>query len=196
MNLIAHRINKIKQLKKINPNYGIEIDIRDDGNNLIVVHDPFKKGEKLENFLRFYKHNILIANIKSERIEDKVIKIFKKFQIKNYFFLDSSFPKIIELVKKKFSKIAIRVSYYENVSTAKKLKGKIEWIWYDSFFGLPKNFKELKYIKKKLNFKICLVSPELHGISLNQNQNNFIKLKKSKLIDAVCTKEKYFYKWL
>ena len=31
----------------------------------------------------------------------------------------------------------------------KKLKGKVKWIWYDSFFGLPKNFKELEYIKKK-----------------------------------------------
>lgn len=196
MHLIAHRINTIKQLKKINPDYGIEIDIRDNKNNLIVVHDPFKKGVKLNNFLKFYNHRILIANIKSERIEDKVIKVFKKFKIKNYFFLDSSFPKIIDLVKKKFNKIALRVSFYENASIAKKLKGKVQWIWYDSFFGLPKNFKELNYMKKKLNFKICLVSPELHGISINQNSNNLKKLKKSKLIDAVCTKEKYFYKWL
>jgi len=196
MHLIAHRINTIKQLQKINPDYGIEIDIRDNKNNLIVVHDPFKKGEKLEDFLKFYNHKILIANIKSERIEDRVIKVFKKFKIKNYFFLDTSFPKIIDLIKKKFNKIALRVSYYENVSTAKKLKGKVKWIWYDSFFGLPKNFKELEYIKKKLNFKICLVCPELHGISINHNLNNFKKLKKSKLIDAVCTKEKYFYKWI
>lgn len=196
MHLIAHRINTIKQLKKINSDYGIEIDIRDNKNNLIVVHDPFKKGVKLNNFLKFYNHRILIANIKSERIEDRVIKVFKKFKIKNYFFLDSSFPKIMDLIKKKFNKIALRVSFYEDASLAKKLKGKAQWIWYDSFFGLPKNFKELNYMKKKLNFKICLVSPELHGISINQNSNNFKKLKKSKLIDAVCTKEKYFYKWI
>ena len=196
MNLIAHRINKIEQLKKIDPNYGIEIDIRDNGKDLILVHDPFKKGEKLDNFLKFYKHKILIANIKSERIEDEVIKTFKKFKIKNYFFLDSSFPKIIDLVKKKFDKIALRISYYEDVSTAKKLKGKVKWIWYDSFFGLPKNYKELEYIKKTLKYKICLVCPELHGIHLNNNLDSFIKLKKSNLIDAVCTKEKNFYKWL
>ena len=157
MNLVAHRINTLKELKKIKPNYGIEIDIRDDGNNLIVVHDPFQKGEKLENFLKYYKHSLIIANIKSERIEDKVIIVFKKFKIKNYFFLDSSFPKIIELIKKKFNKIALRVSYYEGVSTAKKLKGKVKWIWYDSFFGLPKDLKELKYIKKKLNYNRSMI---------------------------------------
>ena len=104
MYLIAHRINTIKQLRKLDKKYGIEIDIRDDKKNLIVVHDPFKKGILLKSFLKFYKHKILIANIKSERIEDEVIKIFKKNNIKNYFFLDSSFPKIIDLVKKNLKK--------------------------------------------------------------------------------------------
>ena len=72
MYFIAHRINNINQLKKINNQFGIEIDIRDQGGNLVVVHDPFKKGAKLDQFLRSYKHKILIANIKSERIEEKV----------------------------------------------------------------------------------------------------------------------------
>ena len=44
MHLIAHRINKIDQLKKIDQKFGIEIDIRDEDGALIVVHDPFKKG--------------------------------------------------------------------------------------------------------------------------------------------------------
>ena len=124
MYYIAHRINTINQLKKLDKKYGIEIDIRDNGKNLVVVHNPFKKGILLKSFLKFYKHKILIANIKSERIEDKVIKVLKKYNISNYFFLDSSFPKIIDLVKKKFKKIALRVSFYESISTAKKLKGK------------------------------------------------------------------------
>ena len=105
MHLIAHRINKIEQLKKIDQKFGIEIDIRDEDGALIVVHDPFKKGQKLEKFLKYYNHKILIANIKSERIEDKVIKMFKNFKITNYFFLDSSFPKIIDLINKKVNKL-------------------------------------------------------------------------------------------
>ena len=131
MNLIAHRINTIKQLKNLDPKYGIEIDIRDDGKDLIIVHDPFKKGVKLIKFLKFYNHKIIIANIKSERIEDRVIKVFKENKIYNYFFLDTSIPKIIELVKQKFKKIALRISYYEDNTIAKKLKNKVNWIWFD-----------------------------------------------------------------
>jgi len=196
MYFIAHRINNINQLKKVNNQFGIEIDIRDQGGNLVVVHDPFKKGAKLDQFLRSYKHKILIANIKSERIEEKVIELFRKHKVKNYFFLDSSFPKIIDLIKKKFNKIAIRVSHYEGMYSAKKLKGKAKWIWYDTFNGLPSNLKELTYLKKKLKYKICIVCPELHKIKLNKKSKKFILLKKSGLIDAVCTKEKYFTKWL
>lgn len=195
MQLISHRINKIHQLKKLDKNYGVEIDIRDNGKDLIVVHDPFKKGTKLDEYLKHYNHKIIIANIKSERIEDEVLKKFRKFKIKNFFFLDSSFPKIIELVKKNISNIALRVSYYEDLSVAQKLKNKVKWVWYDTFLGLPKNDKEFRYLKK-LNYKICLVCPNLHGIKVKTKSSTFIKLKKSNLIDAVCTKEKFFKIWL
>jgi|TARA_B110000483_G_scaffold233262_1_gene301818 hypothetical protein len=194
MDFIAHRINTIKQLKLLDSKYGIEIDIRDNGKELIVVHDPFKKGIKLKIFLKYFKHKLIIANIKSERIEDVVIKIFKKFNINNYFFLDSSFPKIVDLINKDISDIALRISYYEDVSIAKKLENKIKWIWYDTFFGIPKDNKDFK-ILKKLNYKICLVCPTLHGLNLNINSKRFIELKKSNLIDAICTKEKFFKFW-
>ncbi len=194
MDYIAHRINTIYKLKTINFKYGIEIDIRDNGKELIVVHDPFKKGIKLNSFLKYYKHKLIIANIKSERIEDEVIKIFKRYKINNFFFLDSSFPKIIDLVKKNISDIGLRVSYYEDLSTAKKLKNKIKWIWYDTFFGIPKSNKNFK-ILKKLNYKICLVCPMLHGLSINIDSKRLIQLKKNNLIDAVCTKKKFFKYW-
>lgn len=195
MLLIDHRVNTIKKLEKVEPKYGVEIDIRDKNNDLIVVHDPFKNGVLLKDYLKFFKHKFIIANIKSERIEDRVIKVFKKFNINNYFFLDSSFPKIIDLTKKKVSQIAIRVSYYEDISTAKKLKNKVKWIWYDTFFGLPKTLEHF-ILLKKLNYKICIVCPELHKIKLNTKSKNFINLKKSNLLDAVCTKQKFFKKWI
>ena len=195
MDYIAHRINTIKQLKLLDNKYGIEIDIRDDGKDLIIVHDPFKKGIKLKKFLKFYNHKIIIANIKSERIEDRVIKVFKENKISNYFFLDTSVPKIIELVKRKFKKIALRVSYYENISIAQKLKGKVNWIWFDTFRGLPKDLSELKYLKNNLNYKICLVCPKLHDEKNKINNNKIKLLKKNGLIDAICTKEKFFDIW-
>ena len=195
MDYIAHRINTIKQLKLLDNKYGIEIDIRDDGKDLIIVHDPFKEGVKLKKFLKFYNHKIIIANIKSERIEDRVIKVFRENKISNYFFLDTSIPKIIELVKQKFKKIALRVSYYEDVSIAQKLKGKVNWIWFDTFTGLPKDLSELKYLKNKLKYKVCLVCPKLHDEKNQINSNKVKLLMKNGLIDAICTKEKFFDIW-
>ena len=54
MEIIVHRINKLEELKNINPIYGVEIDISY-GNELILNHEPFKKGDKLKNFLKEYK---------------------------------------------------------------------------------------------------------------------------------------------
>ena len=81
------------------------------------------------------------------------------------------------------------------METAQKLKRKVKWIWYDTFFGLNKSFRDFKTLKK-WGYKICLVSPELHKISLKKELNIIKKLKKNKLIDAVCTKKKYFPNWI
>ncbi len=193
MILVSHRVNKISEIIKTNLNYGVEIDIRDEGKKLIVVHDPFKKGVDLNKYLKLYKHKLLIANVKSERIEDEVINVFNRFNIKNYFFLDSSFPKIIDLINRKFKKIAIRVSCYEGFDVAKKLKNKVNWIWFDTFKGMPKK-SELIFLKK-LKYKICLVSPELHGKTVCNKKKIIKDIIKLKLVDAVCTKEYFFKNW-
>ena len=86
MILVAHRINKSKYLKKIPKIYGIEIDVRDYLNDIIVEHDPFKKGEKLEKYLNNFNHKLLIVNITSERIEYRVKKYLKKKKLKIIFF--------------------------------------------------------------------------------------------------------------
>lgn len=191
---ISHRVNTIKQLKATPKKFGIEIDIRDNNKKLIVTHDPFKKGVDLNKFLKFFKHRLIIANIKSERIENSVIKIFKKYKINNYFFLDSSFPKIIELIRLNFKKIAIRASYFEGIETSRKLKGKVNWVWYDTFKGLKSSINDIKKLKK-LNFKICIVCPKLHNPKNSIDKRIVYKLKNNKLIDAVCTKEKFFKFW-
>ena len=40
MEIIIHRVNKIKKLKKIPTTYGVEIDIRSFKSKLILSHDP------------------------------------------------------------------------------------------------------------------------------------------------------------
>ena len=113
---ICHRINKLEELYKIDSNFGVELDIRDDHKTgkLILAHDPYVNGEKFENYLQKYNHNTLILNIKSECVELECLKLLEKYNINNYFFLDSSFP-MINLLNKRFNNnnIASRYSEYE-----------------------------------------------------------------------------------
>ena len=77
----CHRINTINQLKNISVSYGIELDLRDnlDG-EIYISHDPFKNGELFENFLKHFNHSFIILNIKSERIEYKILALLKNIR--------------------------------------------------------------------------------------------------------------------
>ena len=86
MEIISHRVNTISHLKKVDNNFGVEIDIRTYNNNLILQHDPFVDGELFEKWLQFYNHGTLVLNIKEEGIEFLVKKLLDKFKIKNFFF--------------------------------------------------------------------------------------------------------------
>ena len=184
---IAHRINTISELKKIPKEYGVEIDIRDWGNELILQHDPYKKGERLEDFLKHYHHKLLILNIKSERIEHKVLELIKKYSIEKYFFLDSSFPMIYLLSKDGEKNIALRFSEFEGIDTILTMAGRVEWIWVDCFTKLPITKENHKLLKEK-GFKFCLVSPELQGQNEKLTTYKQYLQDEGIVFDAVCTK--------
>ena len=93
-----------------------------------------------------------------------------------------------------FKKIAIRASYFEGIETSRELKGKVNWVWYDTFKGLKSSINDIKKLKK-LNFKICIVCPKLHNPKNSIDKRIVYKLKNNKLIDTVCTKEKFFKFW-
>ena len=163
MQYIAHRINTISELKDLDKSYGLELDLRDNVNGEIYInHDPFVLGENFEEFLREYNHGTMILNIKSERIELKILELLKKNNISDYFFLDSSFPMIKYLTDLGEKKVAIRFSEFEGLDTLEKMQGKIEWVWVDCFTKLPINNQIYEQIKK-MGYKLCLVSPELQG---------------------------------
>ena len=108
---IAHRINTIAELKNLPSYFGAELDLRDDLNGRIYIqHNPFESGDDFEDFLKEYHHGIMILNIKSERIELNCLKLLAKFNIKNYFFLDSTFPMIWLLSHQGEKNIALRIS--------------------------------------------------------------------------------------
>lgn len=195
MHFIAHRVNTIKELLNTPTEYGVEIDLRDFGEKLILQHDPFKDGECFEEYLKNYNHGTMILNIKSEGIELRVLKLIKKYAIKNYFFLDCSFPMINLLSSKGEKNIALRFSEFEGLDTIRLMSQKVNWVWVDCFTKLPITFNNYK-IFKSLGYKLCLVSPEL------QNQNIKLEIYKKQIqkdeiiFDAICTKLKNIKKWM
>ena len=91
MIFVSHRINTIKKLRRTPKFYGVEVDLRDYKKKIILSHDPFQSGDSFYEFLKIYDHKFLILNVNSEGIENDILKIIKKFNIKNYFFFGLQF---------------------------------------------------------------------------------------------------------
>ena len=189
MEIIFHRRNNLQSLLDTPTKYGVEIDIRSKGDELIISHDPYQNGEKFSEWIKYYNHGTLILNVKEEGLEEKIINYIHLYKIKSYFFLDQSFPFLIKTSSKGEMNCAVRISEYESIETALKLKGIINWVWIDMFEEFSFSFKDFTKLKSA-NFKLCLVSPELQ---INNKKNiksikNTLKERKI-LIDAVCTKK-------
>ena len=101
MEIILHRRNTIESLKNTPSNYGVEIDIRSYGDNLIISHDPFEYGILFSNWIRNYNHGTLVINLKEDGLEKKILYFLEKYNINTYFFLDQSLPSIINNSREK-----------------------------------------------------------------------------------------------
>lgn len=191
---IAHRINTIEELKALPQEFGVELDLRDYGDHLILQHDPFVKGVRFDEYLKHYQHGTMILNIKSERIEQHALELLRKFNIIDYFFLDSSFPMIYQLSKQGETRCAIRFSEFEGMDTVLKMKDKVEWVWVDCFSRLPIT-KENYQTLKSSGFKLCLVSPELQSREKDIEQYKEQLLDAGIIFDAICTKSYNIERW-
>lgn len=194
MEFIAHRVNTIEELKKIPPNCGVEIDIRDKDKELYLSHDPFSRGDNFEEYLQYYNHGTMILNIKSERTEYKCIELLNKYNIKQYFFLDSSIPMIYLLSNSGNNNFAIRFSEIEPIELAISMKDRAKWIWIDCFSKLPINNINNKLLKD-LGYKICIVSPELQGQQEKIKEYKKYLIDNNIIFDAICSKINNLYEW-
>lgn len=187
--LIAHRRNTIAELKATPSCYGVEVDIRSIGDRLVTQHDPFLVGELFEDWLSAYRHGTIILNVKEEGLEERLIHLMKLKRIENYFFLDQSFPFLVKWSNAGERKCAVRVSEFESIESALSLAGKVNWVWVDCFSYFPLNEQDAKRLKN-VGFKLCIVSPELHGRNPEIEIPELAVLMKERNIvpDAVCTK--------
>jgi hypothetical protein len=127
----------------------------------------------------------MIVNVKAEGLEEPALELLKKYKVRDYFFLDLSFPALVKLARKGKKSIAVRFSEYEPIEQCLAVAGLVDWVWVDCFQNLPLTRPVFDTLKK--NFKICLVSPELQKHSLDR----ILEFKKQLAgmdVDAVCTK--------
>jgi hypothetical protein len=205
MQIISHRINKIKDLQEVDHENGIEVDIRYHNNDLILHHDPFNHQatslEKFENLLAEYVKNhkgTIILNIKTEGVELECINLMNKYGYKNWFFLDLSMPYFVTYSNKAASgeiegfapdNLAVRFSEFEPIEYALSFKDKVRWVWVDCFTKMPLDKKNYKMLKD-VNFKLCLVAPELQKHKIERTFEFQEILQKNNInLDAVCTKK-------
>lgn len=192
--LIAHRINTLDQIKQLPLDTPIEFDVRESDYECTVRHDAFSPGESLISLLPYLKTRLCIVNVKCEGLEHYLLKLFKLYSIENFFFLDSSIPMIHKLTSCGESRIAVRWSEYEEIESVKVWAGKVQWVWVDCFTKYPLT-KQTSEELQMLGFKLCLVSPELHGRNTDIELYCEDLLKTGIRPDAICTKIYNFHRW-
>ena len=191
MKFIKHRVNASRDLKDLNPQWGVEIDLRANPGtpkSLYLNHDPWKAGEDFGEWLKAYNkagiQGTLILNTKEDGLEEVILEYLEEYKISNFFFLDTQIPTLINWVEKRGqSHFALRYSEYEDDFLLERFRGRLDWIWVDCFGARPVDTENL--LKYKNDYRICLVSPEMQKGSL-EDISQFEGLYQ--IADSICTK--------
>ncbi len=169
--------------------FGVEVDLRSDGSDVIVHHEPFVRGPLFSEWVDHYSHQGLILNVKEEGLEVAIGKILQDRGIADFFFLDQSFPFLMRTVNAGDRRAAVRVSDIESQETALALAGELDWCWIDGLRQLAGEGVDMPGLQAS-GFSLCLASPELHG----GRPEELIPKVRARLsqrqvqVDAVCTK--------
>lgn len=189
MKIYKHRVNSKSALETVESTYGVEIDLRTKSDDLILAHDAFTQGEIFEDWLSAWRGQPIILNVKEDALEEKILEILNQHGVTDFFFLDQSYPSIRRVISMGITKVATRVSDYEDLATA--LKSGSDWVWLDSFSGSWEYLVEATKVIEGNGQKSCLVSPELQRKDSEAELAGLKTLiqEKELLIDAVCTKK-------
>jgi hypothetical protein len=183
---IIHRINTSKQLAGIPKEYGVEVDIRNIGSRLVLNHEPYGGGEEFGDYCKEFSHAFMIANVKTEGIEEDVLAVLEERGIVDFFLLDLTFPSMVRLSRAGETRLAVRFSEYEPIEAALCAKGMAKWAWVDTFTRLPLDAESSARLRKA-GFKTCLVCPERWGRPSDIAKYRSILESQGALPDAVMT---------
>lgn len=195
MIFIAHRRNTLQELNETPAEYGVEVDIRSCGEQLIIHHDALVPGGDFLDWIAAYRHGTLILNVKEEGLEARLISVMQQHGIDDFFFLDQSFPFLVKWAKAGEHRCAVRVSEFESIDTALSLAGKVDWVWVDCFTEFPLSGEDARRLQNE-GFRLCIVSPELQGRNAETDIPIYAALLAERGIaaQAVCTKRPDIWK--
>lgn len=151
-------------LKAISNGFGIETDIRDFNNELVISHDiPNTECIRFYQFLEEYSkstyfENVTLAlNIKADGLQNKLMHLLEVYKVKNYFVFDMSIPETVNYSKNEI-RFFIRQSEYEIEPIQ---FAKMSGIWLDAFNS---EWYDIELINNHIlnNREVAIVSPELH----------------------------------
>lgn len=173
MEYLAHRGMWFKQEERntlaaffqaLDAGFGLEVDIRDMGGELVISHDvpqPTNLPPTLTELFSYYsKHqctSTLALNIKADGLHNLLLAQLNEFKINNYFVFDMAVPDAIAYSARGM-KLFMRSSDLEVYRGNPPVSG----IWLDELID---NWVDVKTILKELSGadKLCIVSRELHG---------------------------------
>jgi hypothetical protein len=168
---MKNSINAIKD--SLSQGFGLETDIRDCLNNLVISHDlPTTESIPLPlaEFSTLTEGQLIAWNIKADGLIPLILRDFNKDLIDHSVFFDMSIPETLNY-KKKGLPYLVRLSEYETLNS---LITDSKGVWIDSFHD---QWYEINIVESLLKTSkiVILVSPELHGrehISLWQSLKN------------------------
>ncbi len=191
---VIHRVNKGALLEDIPNSFGVEVDLRQWGKDIIVEHDAFVQGESFDEWLSHFRHEMVVLNIKSEGIEMRAVKmLLESYPDAKYFLLDQSFPFMVKSILGKSMVSGIRVSDIESFEQAIQLGPK--WVWLDCHLGDWSFLKTALPNALELGIHTCLASPELHGRQVEREMTQIKEILSETNVEptAVCTKNSAFW---
>lgn len=173
MILVAHRINTLEKLALVNPEHGVEIDIRGYGEQLLLNHDPISDPSQhvdLDTYLAQFAaqgNAFVIFNTKEAGYEQRIIDLAAKHGLRKdqYFLLDVEYPYLYRATRRDgVREIAVRYSEGEPIEAVEaQMKDGVpllDWVWIDTNTRLPLDTDTVDRLRP---FKTALVCPDRWG---------------------------------
>jgi glycerophosphoryl diester phosphodiesterase len=142
--------------------FGLETDVRDQGGQLVISHDPAVGHVQLfSEFLRLHQEINpelwLALNIKSDGLQPLLKREIDRHGVTNYFVFDMSVPDALSYCRAGMPTFTRQSEYEAQPAYYDQAFG----VWLDSFIGdwLTEDVM-IEHLKAKK--RLCIVSPELH----------------------------------